>query len=113
MYIHIPKEKTTKMEPSSKKGTFVGYSETSKAFRIYVPSERDVEVIRDVTFHEEKTFKQSKDIECGPKTEEVKAVISEDHDDDSSPSNFQRENPIEHAELPIINEPVELVDEPP
>ena len=44
MYIHIPKEKRTKMEPSRKKGTFVGYSDTSKTFRIYVPGERRVQV---------------------------------------------------------------------
>jgi hypothetical protein len=25
VYIHIPKEKRTKLEPSEKKGTFVGY----------------------------------------------------------------------------------------
>jgi hypothetical protein len=31
IYIHIPKEKMTKLEPSRKKGTFVGYNETSKA----------------------------------------------------------------------------------
>ena len=57
LYIHIPKENRTNMEPSRKKGTFVGYNETSKAFKIYVPSERHVEVSRDVTFHEEATFK--------------------------------------------------------
>jgi hypothetical protein len=31
MYIHIPKENMTNMEPSSKKGFFVGYDENSKA----------------------------------------------------------------------------------
>jgi hypothetical protein len=36
MYIHVPKEKRTKMEPSGKKGVFVGYSENSNACRIYV-----------------------------------------------------------------------------
>jgi hypothetical protein len=30
VYIHLPKEKRTKLDPSGKKGTFVGYSETSK-----------------------------------------------------------------------------------
>ena len=35
MYIHIPKEKRTKLDPSGKKGIFVGYSESSKAYRIY------------------------------------------------------------------------------
>ena len=30
VYIHIPKEKRTKLDPSGKKGIFVGYSERSK-----------------------------------------------------------------------------------
>ena len=37
VYIHIPKEKRTKLDPSIKKGIFVGYSESSKAYRIYFP----------------------------------------------------------------------------
>ena len=37
IYVHVSKEKRTKMEPLGKKGIFVGYSETSKAYRIYVP----------------------------------------------------------------------------
>ena len=37
VYTHIPKEKRTKLDPSSKKGIFVGYSESSKAYRIYFP----------------------------------------------------------------------------
>jgi hypothetical protein len=28
VYIHVPKEKRTKLEPSGKKGTFVGYRES-------------------------------------------------------------------------------------
>ena len=34
VYIHIPREKRTKLDPSGKKGIFVGYSENSKAYRI-------------------------------------------------------------------------------
>ena len=37
VFIHVPKEKRMKLESSGKKGIFVGYSETSKAFRIYIP----------------------------------------------------------------------------
>ena len=37
VYIHIPKEKRTKLDPSRKKGIFVGYYEVSKEFRIYIP----------------------------------------------------------------------------
>ena len=36
IYIHIPKEKRTKLEPSRKKGIFIGYSETTKGYRIYI-----------------------------------------------------------------------------
>ena len=44
VYIHVPKEKRSKLEPSGKKETFVGYSETSKAYRIYIPIKRQIEV---------------------------------------------------------------------
>jgi hypothetical protein len=33
-YSHVPSEKRIKLEPTTKRGIFVGYSETSKAFRI-------------------------------------------------------------------------------
>jgi hypothetical protein len=42
VYIHIPKEKRTNMEPSGKKGVFVGYSENFKAYRIYVLGQRKI-----------------------------------------------------------------------
>ena len=35
VHIHIPKEKRTKLDPSGKKGIFVVYSKSSKAYRIY------------------------------------------------------------------------------
>jgi hypothetical protein len=39
VYIHVPKDKRKKLEPSGKKGIFVGYSESSKAYRIYIPGQ--------------------------------------------------------------------------
>ena len=56
LYVHVPREKRTKMEPSGKKGTFVDYSETSKAYHIYVPGQRKIEVRKDVTFDKEIAF---------------------------------------------------------
>jgi hypothetical protein len=42
VYIHVLVEKRTKLEPSSKKGLFVGYSETSKAYiGLYSRAEED------------------------------------------------------------------------
>jgi hypothetical protein len=60
VFIHIPKEKRNKLEPSGKKGIFVGYCEVSKAFRIYIPGHRHIEISGDVTFDEEATLKKSK-----------------------------------------------------
>ena len=56
VYIHVPKEKRSKMEPSGRKGIFVGYTESSKAYRVYIPSFRKIETSRDVTFDEDITF---------------------------------------------------------
>jgi hypothetical protein len=53
VYFHVPKEKRSKLDASGKKGTFVGYSENSKAYRIYVPGQREVEISHDVTFDED------------------------------------------------------------
>jgi hypothetical protein len=59
-FIHIPKEKRNKLEPSGKKGIFVGYCEVSKAFRIYIPSHHHIDIIRDMTFYEEVTLNKSR-----------------------------------------------------
>jgi hypothetical protein len=32
VYLHVPEEKRSKLEPSGRKGTFVGYNESSKAY---------------------------------------------------------------------------------
>jgi hypothetical protein len=52
VYFHIPKDKRNKLEPSGKKGIFVGYNESSKAYRIYIPEQHKIEVSKDVTFNE-------------------------------------------------------------
>ena len=60
MYIHIPKEKRTKLDPSGKKGIFVGYSESSKAYRIYFPGYKNIDITRDVTFDEDTAYNKSR-----------------------------------------------------
>jgi hypothetical protein len=37
VYSHIPNDKRNKLEPSGKKGIFVGYNDSSKSYRIYIP----------------------------------------------------------------------------
>ena len=50
VYIHIPKEKRTKLDPSGKKGIFVGYSEISKDYIIYFPGFKKIDISKDVTY---------------------------------------------------------------
>jgi hypothetical protein len=59
VFIHIPKEKRNKLDPSGKKGIFVGYCEVSKAFKIYISGHHHIEISRDVTFDEDAALKKS------------------------------------------------------
>ena len=60
VFIHIPKEKRNKLDPSGKKGIFVGYCEVSKAFKIYIPGQHHIEINKDVTFDEDAVLKKYK-----------------------------------------------------
>ena len=60
MYIHIPKEKRTKLDPSGKKGIFVGYSKSLKAYRIYFPGFKKIDISGDVTFDEDSAYIKSR-----------------------------------------------------
>ena len=61
-YSYVLKEKRTKLEPTADKGIFVGYSEISKAYRIYIPAKRKVVFRRDVNFEEERAFRRSREL---------------------------------------------------
>jgi hypothetical protein len=60
IFVHIPKEKRTKLDPSRNKGIFIGYCEVSKAFKIYIPGYHHIEIRRYVTFDEDATLKRSR-----------------------------------------------------
>jgi hypothetical protein len=74
VFIHIPKEKRNKLEPSGKKGIFVGYCEVSKAFRIYIPGHRHIEISRDVAFDEDAALKKSRRCELEEVYEEEPVI---------------------------------------
>jgi hypothetical protein len=96
VFIHIPKEKRNKMEPSGKKGIFVGYCEVSKAFTIYIPGHHHIEINRDVTFDEDVMLKKYRRCQLEEVYEEEPVI----------PSTAMRE-------VPIAAEPVrEVVTSP-
>ena len=101
VYIHVPKEKRSNLEPSGKKGTFVGYSETSKAYHIYIPIQRQIEVNQDVTFDEEVSFKRSREYHMEIDGEDLEALRDADCSTlDIHPSYDQREEPTEPIDGP-------------
>jgi hypothetical protein len=57
VYIHVLVEKRTKLEPSSRKGLFVGYNETSKAYKVYILEQRKTVVSGDVNFEKDASRK--------------------------------------------------------
>jgi hypothetical protein len=99
VYFHVPKEKRSKLQPSRRKGTFVGYSESSKAYRIYIPGQRQIEISKDVTFEEEVAFQRSREAQMEIDSETMP----------SPPSAVQREtyiipvdpvNPVSPSDMP-------------
>ena len=62
-FSHVPSEKRTKLEPTIERGIFMGYDETLKALRIYLPAMRNVVVRREVIFEEERAFRKSRESE--------------------------------------------------
>ena len=66
---HVPSEKRTKLDPTTEKGILVGYSEISKAYQIYLSTQRRVVVRRDVRFEEDRAL--GKSLELRDRVEEV------------------------------------------
>ena len=64
---------------------FVGYSEQSKAYRIYIPGYRQIELRRDVTFDEDTNFKKSN-------------KVKEDEEDHETPRAAEGPKPVRNEE---------------
>ena len=73
-YIHVPKEKRSKLELSGKKRTFVGYSQSSKAYKVYLPRSRHIKISRDFTFEEDVAFKKARGLDIEIDEEECEKL---------------------------------------
>ena len=57
IYVHVLKDKRTKLDPPGNKDIYFGYNETSKEYEIYIPCYKKFETIIDVTLDEYVAFK--------------------------------------------------------
>jgi hypothetical protein len=103
VYIHVPEEKRTKMEHSGKKGDFVGYSENSKDYNIFLLGQRKIEVRRDVNFHEEASFNKSRELQ-----QESEAVQPNSPSSENEESDDQMDKPCEGPSSESL-EPTEVL----
>jgi hypothetical protein len=97
VYSHILKDKRNKLEPSGKKGIFMGYSDSSKAYRIYIPEKHKIEVSRDITFNERMAFMKS-----------IKEIIEEELEEPNEENTENENNEKDQPDHPM--EPCENID---
>ena len=62
VYVHVPQERRTKLDPFGRKGVFVVYGESAKAYRICIPGQRKIELSRHVTFEEDIAYRRSRHV---------------------------------------------------
>lgn len=89
VFTHIPKQKRRKFDKKASKYVFVGYGENTKGYRVYNPSKRTIETVRDVIFEKSGLNKENQvcvDIENGDST------ASQEQNDFSVENDAKKEN---------------------
>ena len=61
-YCHVHANTRKKSDTSGEKGLLVDYSETSKAYKVYIPARKRIIVSRDVQFDEDRALRRSLDL---------------------------------------------------
>jgi len=80
-----------KFQPRSRKGILLGYSENSKAYRVWLREEKTIEITRDVKFLRDKVLPPRDYIETNlskgenPLNDELKGREASEVDDNSQP----------------------------
>ena len=79
-------------------GVFVGYNESTKAYRIYIPGQRKIELSRDVTFEEDIASQRSRHAESDSDEQETPQQVL-----DSPSPTIEREFIEEDDSIPSID----------
>lgn len=100
------------MDPSRKRGTFIGYSEIAKAYHIHVLGKRYIKVNKDVTFDEKESFHSSRESHPVTKDEEDEAPTAKILVLDSPPAEVLRVEPNEIMDPFGLMDTVEPIEKP-
>jgi len=108
VYVHIPKENRSKLDPSGKKGIIVGYNESSKGYRVHIPKLKKIEVCPNVIFDEDATFNRSRqrhayeDLNEEPVAPQVTNTIVKERSipEEYTPEDHDVEEPQRPVDLP-------------
>ena len=77
-YCHVHANNRKKLDPSGEKGLPVGYSETSKAYRVYIPACKRIIVSKDVQFDEDRALWLSMELSAEKQPTQDSGVNLED-----------------------------------
>ena len=93
-YVHVPKEKRTKLDIKSEKCIFIGYKDGLKGYKLWNPVTWKVVYSRDVVFREVKDVikhevqpKEPEKIEFELKEEEPDSTAEEESEDEEPPNS--------------------------
>ena len=97
LFTFMCRKKKEELDASGKKVMFVGYNETSKAYRIYVHGQREVEISHDVTFDEDASLGKVRGL----------PIPKKDKDEDVGKQEKLMDEP-----MPDVEGPIDPIDPP-
>ena len=90
-YVHVPKEKRTKLDNKSERCIFIGYKDGLKGYKLWNPERRKVLYSRDVVFREVKDVIKHEIIPKEP--EKIEFELKEDESDSTTEEDSEEEEP--------------------
>jgi len=98
-YVHVPKEKRVKLDINTHKGIMIGYGGGTNQYKVWDLTRKDIVVLRDVVFIEEKPIEQTPAVYV-----EEPRIIHDSTMDTSGPLAEAQELKIIHNSVTVLPE---------